>query len=62
LERSGDAWKERVLYRFTGGTGATNPQTGLVLDKQGRLYGTTQFGGAGTACNGGCGTVYEVAP
>jgi uncharacterized repeat protein (TIGR03803 family) len=62
LERSGDGWKERVLYSFTGGSDASNPQTGLVLDKQGRLYGTTQYGGTGTACSGGCGAVYEVMP
>lgn len=65
LERSGDGWTERLLYRFTGGSDASNPQAGLVLDKQGHLYGTTQYGGTGPACNGGnggCGTVYEVTP
>jgi uncharacterized repeat protein (TIGR03803 family) len=62
LARSGDGWKEKVLYRFSGGTDATNPQTGLVLDTQGRLYGTSQSGGNGTGCDGGCGTVYEVVP
>ena len=62
LQRSLDGWKERVLYRFTGGSDASNPQSGLVLDKQGRLYGTTEHGGNNTGCNSGCGTVYEVTP
>lgn len=62
LRPSKDAWKETILHSFGGtGDGAT-PQAGLVLDSKGRLYGTTQYGGSGTACNQGCGTVFEVIP
>jgi uncharacterized repeat protein (TIGR03803 family) len=50
---------ESVLYAFTGltkGDGAY-PQTSLVTDKLGNLYGTTKFGGTN---NGG--TVFKLAP
>jgi len=54
--------KETVLYSFAGrGRDGTNPWAGLVLDAQGNLYGTTEFGGG--ACNWGglgCGTVFKV--
>jgi uncharacterized repeat protein (TIGR03803 family) len=45
-----------VLYTFTGGVGA-GPQTPLLLDGKGNLYGTTQSGGHFTV-----GSVYSVAP
>jgi uncharacterized repeat protein (TIGR03803 family) len=37
--------KETVLYRFRGGTNGQNPVGGMILDKAGNLYGTTQYGG-----------------
>jgi len=55
-------WKETIVHTF-GGTGdGSMPQAGLVLDARGHLYGTTQYGGTGTSCQQGCGTVYEVNP
>jgi uncharacterized repeat protein (TIGR03803 family) len=48
----------RVLYSFKGGNDASFPLGALVMDKNGNLYGTTQFGGG--SC--GCGTVYKLAP
>jgi hypothetical protein len=46
------------IYEFAGrpADGQT-PRAGLVIDAQGRLYGTTQLGGIG-----GCGTVFMLAP
>ena len=45
-----------VVYTFTGGIGAA-PETPLLLDGKGNLYGTARFGGH---FNGGA--VYSVAP
>jgi uncharacterized repeat protein (TIGR03803 family) len=49
---------ETVLYDFTGGADGANPDTsGVVFDKAGNLYGTTNFGGANSA-----GAVYKLTP
>jgi uncharacterized repeat protein (TIGR03803 family) len=61
----GGAWTENMIYTFQGwyptGDGA-QPQSGVVFDQNGNLYGTTYFGGNGQACGGGCGIVYELSP
>lgn len=57
-------WSETVLYNFAcyGKTGS-NPQSGLALDAEGSLYGTTMWGGTPTGCfNQGCGTVFKLKP
>jgi uncharacterized repeat protein (TIGR03803 family) len=54
-------WTESILYSFTGhiyGPDGNSPVGGLVMDKQGNLYGVTKFGGT----KGGYGTVYELRP
>jgi uncharacterized repeat protein (TIGR03803 family) len=38
------AWTEKVLHNFDGEHGS-NPQAGLIADKNGILYGVTVFGG-----------------
>ncbi|HEY2475348.1 MAG TPA: choice-of-anchor tandem repeat GloVer-containing protein [Candidatus Cybelea sp.] len=61
---------EHVVYRFQGGTDGFAPDDtpGLAADESGNLYGTTPFGGGqgsgggNTACGGGCGTVFKLAP
>jgi uncharacterized repeat protein (TIGR03803 family) len=50
------AWTESVLYAFTGPDGEA-PQSTLLFDTKGNLYGTTSEGGAYQ-----CGTVFELAP
>jgi uncharacterized repeat protein (TIGR03803 family) len=55
-----------VLYTFTGGADGGGPQSGVVLDSAGNLYGTTNYGGTPEpeiGCGGiGCGVVYKLAP
>jgi len=47
---------ETVLYIFSGANGA-NPESGVIIDSAGSLYGTTVNGGAANA-----GEVYELNP
>jgi uncharacterized repeat protein (TIGR03803 family) len=54
-------WKETVLYSFKPGGSGAYPSSGVVLDSQGNLYGTTGGGGIGS-CAEGCGVVYKLAP
>ena len=50
--------RERVLYAFTQSGQGANPSAGdLTIDKNGAIYGTTQYGGAY-----GQGTVYKLSP
>ena len=50
---------ETVLYSFqNNGKDALLPDTG-VIDVNGTLYGTTDYGGAG-ACQNGCGAIFSV--
>jgi uncharacterized repeat protein (TIGR03803 family) len=47
--------KETVLYAFTGGVDGASPQSFLIEDQSGNLYGTTYGGGAS-----GAGTVFMI--
>jgi uncharacterized repeat protein (TIGR03803 family) len=61
LERSGKAWRERVIHSFAAGSDGSYPEAGLVSDSHGHLFGTTANGGRGCTSEG-CGTVYEITP
>jgi uncharacterized repeat protein (TIGR03803 family) len=53
----------QTIYEFKGGTDGWHPNSRLVADKNGNLYGTTWVGGgAGCRPNGGCGTVFRIGP
>jgi uncharacterized repeat protein (TIGR03803 family) len=53
----GKPGSEAVLYSLAGGHDPKLPYAGLVADKAGNLYGTTEFGGANNQ-----GTVFELSP
>lgn len=53
--------KEKILYAFQGGSDGANPETDLVADSSGNLYGAT-YGGGASGCFDGCGTVFKIAP
>ena len=52
-------WTESVLYRFQGGSDGAYPGAGLIADREGALYGTTERGGGGSGSNG---TVFKLTP
>jgi uncharacterized repeat protein (TIGR03803 family) len=58
--------QETILYNFPGNWIGGLPQSSLLLDPSGNLYGVTLYGGADPkTCNvfgGPCGTVYELSP
>jgi len=56
LTPSGDAWKTKLLYTFTGASDGQYSFSNLVL-YEGSLYGTTKQGGEGDN-----GVVFKVTP
>lgn len=57
LSHSGGAWT--TLYSFEGGINGRQPQSNLVMDTEGALYGTTFSGGMN---DGGFGTIFKLTP
>ena len=53
----GQLYTDNVLVNFSDDQNGYGPATGLIMDAQGNLYGTTQLGGSG-----GGGTVFELSP
>jgi uncharacterized repeat protein (TIGR03803 family) len=65
------SWTQQVLYRFLGSDSATGdgeaPYSGVIIDRQGALFGTTSIGGvpgisATCSYRNGCGTAYKLTP
>lgn len=44
-----------VFHQFTGGDDGANPQSGVIRDKSGNVYGTTYLGGTS-----GLGTIFKI--
>jgi len=61
LSPGSGGWTETVLYSFTGGSDGAYPNSGVIFDGSGSLYGTTSYGGdaAGYA---GFGVVFRLSP
>jgi hypothetical protein len=59
--RKGGKWTLALLYKFTGSPDGQGP-VGIIFGDAGVIYGTTFYGGTGQACQGGCGTAFEVWP
>ena len=57
ISPSGD---ERLLFSFPPANNGLRPESRLVA-MQGTLWGAS-FGGGGTDCPGGCGTIFKVTP
>ena len=53
----GGNWTEKILHNFSNGADGGNPDSGLIFDGAGNLYGTTYVGGAY-----GYGTAFELSP
>ncbi len=53
--------KLTVLHAFAGGSDGDFPPAGLIADKAGTMYGTTNRGGGGCA-DPGCGKVFKITP
>jgi len=65
----GGTWTETDLYDFSASEGdPQNPEAGLVIGKDGVLYGTVQFAGTSPNCpytfssEYGCGGVFSLTP
>ena len=56
MAASGGGWSESVIYSFTSAGGMV-PAGGVIFDKSGNLYGTTNQGGAHQY-----GTIYRLVP
>lgn len=48
-----------ILYGFTGGVDGAHPESGVILDSGGNVYGTTNQGGS-ARCSSGCGVVFQI--
>ena len=58
MSLSGGTWTETVIHNFAGyPTDGDGPESNMVFDSAGNLYGTTLSGGSA-----GAGTVFELSP
>jgi uncharacterized repeat protein (TIGR03803 family) len=64
-QQKGGTWTETDLYTFTGTADGGQPQSGLVFDKSGNLYGNARIGGMSSGCviyTYQCGVIFELTP
>ena len=58
--QKGGQYVETILHNFKSSPDGRYPYGGLV-DKDGMLYGTTEFGGSAAKCAIGCGTLFALS-
>jgi uncharacterized repeat protein (TIGR03803 family) len=61
LTFSDGTWTENIIHQFDGHADGMYPNSPPIFDKNGNLYGSTEWGGGLGQCSAGCGTVYELA-
>jgi uncharacterized repeat protein (TIGR03803 family) len=54
--------RERILYSFQNGPDGALPQSPLIADQAGNLYGTSPGAAGDGKCDTGCGAVFELSP
>lgn len=54
--------KNTIVHEFTGGSQGANPESGVIIDSEGNIYGTAAIGGDLTCGleSAGCGIVYKL--
>lgn len=65
LTPTGSHYTERVLHAFSGGRDGSAPLAGVLVTRDGRVYGTTLLGGDALCATGlgtGCGTLFVLEP
>jgi uncharacterized repeat protein (TIGR03803 family) len=55
-------WTQTQLHVFNAGSDGWEPDSGLIADANGALYGTTPLGGSSGCDGSGCGVVYRLTP
>jgi len=56
-------WVFAAVYSFHGvNNGDAAFPSGNIVLSAGNIFGTTEVGGSGSSCQGGCGTVFEMRP
>ena len=67
FSRSPSGWQYSVIYSFQGFTEGFTPDSTIIIDQQGNLYGTTEGegyqssgNGGNSTCHDGCGTVFKL--
>jgi uncharacterized repeat protein (TIGR03803 family) len=58
LSHTAEGWTKTTIYSFKGYSDGFSPGSGLVIDADGNLYGTTL--GSGNTCE--CGLIFELSP
>src|SRR3984885_4381438 len=53
---------QTTIYNFQNKATGANPESGVIADAAGNLYGTTTLGGSCTLTKQGCGIVFELSP